>query len=221
MFDWLGQNHEDLKQYYSDGFQLEDSSFYGIANCKINSDKKVYETHRIKLKFFTDKFDKSLSLFKLHGSIDNIIPNTNESDNQIVRIKTNYSVTRYQREDIDPNTGDNNFKELMEDVKPDFLSGTTNKKRFYNSDPYYEKLFEHFKNNLLSSELLVVIGYGFKDERINDYLKNYFLKDNKPIFIIDPFIPDTISLKYKPFHIQKSVTEVTYQEYVEQILSKL
>ena len=215
-FDWLGQNHEDLKQYYSDGFQLEDSSFYGKAQCKIKSGNIVFEPHSVKLRYFTEKFDKPLSFFKLHGSIDNIIPNAIDSDNEILRIKTNYSVTRYQKK-----IGDHSFEELMEDVKPDFLSGTTNKIRFYNSDPYYKKLFEHFKINLLSSELLIVIGYGFQDDRINEFLETYFLSQGKNMIIIDPGkLKSDLFCKYNPLQIQKSIIDITYQEFLEQILLK-
>jgi homospermidine synthase len=83
-------------------------------------------------------------------------------------------------------------------------------------------LFKHFQKNLSDSELLVVIGYGFRDEEINNYLKKYFLTKNRPMIIIDPKEPPANFIdEYKSVYIPKSVIEVTHQEYFEKILNNL
>ena len=51
----------------------------------------------------------------------------------------------------------------------------------------FKKLFEEFKNNLKNAETLIIIGYGCKDEGINELIKDNFDYQHKQIFIIDAF----------------------------------
>jgi hypothetical protein len=222
-FDWLGNHHVDLFEHFADGYQLEGSPFYGTVSYDFNSgtDKKVHKTYYVKLERFIDKFDKPLALYKLHGSVFNIIVHTPQPNQQKIRLKDNYAVSQFLMETTDPITGEQKFINLSDEVSPDFLSGTTNKARFYTGDPYYNNLFKHFENNLSTSELLVVIGYGFKDPGINEYLENFFLSRGKHMVVIDPYKPNTDLLeKYNATYIPKGVTEVTYHEYLEQIPSE-
>jgi len=141
---------------------------------------------------------------------------------QKIRLKDNYAVSRFLMEITDPKTGEQKFESLLDEVAPDFLSGTTNKSRFYTGDPYYKNLFNHFEKNLLTSELLVVIGYGFQDPGINEYLEKHFLSRGKHMVVIDPYKPKTELIeKYKTTYIPKSVTQVTYQAYLKLIPTEL
>ena len=219
-FDWLGQSHSDLWEHFSDGYQLEGSPFYGTVSYdfNINTDKKVSKTYYVKLERFIDKFDKPLSFYKLHGSIFNTIVYKPQSYQQKIRLKDNYAVSSFLMEITDLKTGKQSFEKLWDEVEPDFLSGTTNKTRFYTSDPHYKNLFKHFENNLSKSDLLVVIGYGFQDSGINEYLEKYFLSRGKRMIVIDPNKPSIDLLeKYNATYIQKGVTQVTYQEYLDLI----
>lgn len=245
-FDWLGRNHSGLSEHFTDGYQLEGSPFYGTVHYNFNNgtNKEVHKYYHVKLNRFTDKFDKPLAFYKLHGSIDNevVYPGMRPEElrNKIhesiddykdasaylihqkeIRIKGHYGISEiFIETNID--TGEPELKKLMSKNSSDFLSGTTNKMKSYTEDSYYQKLLEHFKNNLLTSELLVVIGYGFKDPGINDYLKEYFLSKCNHMVVIDPVKPEAALLeKYHPTHIQKGITEVTDQEYLEKILSRL
>ncbi|RZT91034.1 SIR2-like protein [Ancylomarina subtilis] len=223
-FDWIGKNHSDLWQHFTDGYQLEGSPFYGTVSYDFNSgtDNKVHKTYYVKLERYTDKFDKPLSLFKLHGSIYNTIVYTPQPDQQRIRLKDNYAISQFYMETPDPKTGEPKLEYLLDEVSPDFLSGTTNKTRFYTRDPYYKNLFKHFENNLSESELLVVIGYGFNDGGINEYLEKYFLSRGKHMVIIDPYKPKSHLIeKYSATYIPKGVTQVTYQEYMELIPAEL
>ncbi|MDX1938822.1 MAG: hypothetical protein SFU21_16995, partial [Flavihumibacter sp.] len=47
-----------------------------------------------------------------------------------------------------------------------------------------------FKSNLLNSQQLLVIGYGFQDRAINEFLENHFLIFNKQLIVIDIKKPD-------------------------------
>lgn len=65
-FDWLGSHHSDLWQYFSDGFQLEGSPFYGTVSVDFNrnTDKpEIQKRYLVKLEYFTDKFDKQICYY--------------------------------------------------------------------------------------------------------------------------------------------------------------
>ena len=74
--------------------------------------------------------------------------------------------------------------------EPDYLTGTTEKIRQY-KQPFYENLFDHFMKNLLNSDQLIVVGYGFQDPGINDYLEKYFLTNKKQMIVIDIAKPNS------------------------------
>lgn len=219
-FDWLGQKHTYLWQHFTDGFQLENSPFYGTFNHVFNpsTDKEVNKTYYVKLERFVDKFDKPLSLFKLHGSISNTLIYTPGSKQEIVRLKDDYGIYQFYMEFQDEETGKYSFKHLWNEAAPDFLSGSTNKTRFYTGDPYYKKLFNYFKQNLLESEKLIVIGYGFKDNGINDYIENNFLVHGKTMIVIDPFKPQSeLFEKYNVSYINASVINAPYDDIVKML----
>jgi hypothetical protein len=223
-FDWLGHHHADLWQNFSDGFELAGSPFYGNVSYVFNqgTQNKVTKSYKIKLSRFVDKFDKPICLYKLHGSVFNTIVYTPHPDQKIIRLKDNYAVSRFEIEIYDEKKNEYRFEHLWDEVAPDFLSGTTAKTRHYTNDPYYKNLFEYFKENLQKSELLIVIGYGFQDPGINEYLENDFLISGKRMIVIDPYKPKTDLIeKYNSVLIQKSVTQVTYNEYIELLPEKL
>ena len=71
-------------------------------------------------------------------------------------------------------------------------------------------MFRKFRNNLVRAKALIVIGYGGKDEGINDYLLNFFDYQNKPCFFIDPGIRRnaqllTLANSMKATKIEKSI----------------
>jgi hypothetical protein len=174
----------------------------------------VHKNYYVKLERFVDKFDTPLSLFKLHGSIDNNIIYADGSRKE--RLKTNYGVTEYFQEVEDKENGGHTLPLLHSEIDPDFLSGTTNKIRYYTDDTYYVNLFQHFENNLLNSDKLIVIGYGFQDSGINTYLESHFLSKGKKMIVIDPYKPQTNLIdKYGATYIEKSIIDVTYADFEE------
>lgn len=219
-FDWLCQHHTDFWRYFADGFQLEGSPFYGKVSYDFRSGtpNAVYKTYYVKLEQFVNKFDKELCLFKLHGSIFNTLLYKSFPNQQIIRIKNSYAVSEFFEEIQEPKTGKFKFDLLHDETSPDFLSGTTNKTRYYTGDPYYANLFNHFEKNLSNSELLVVIGYGFQDPGINDYLERYYLSKGKRMIVLDPFKPSTNLIdKYDATYIRKGVSDLSYEEYLQLI----
>lgn len=218
-FDWLGRHHGDLWQHFSDGYELEGSPYYGTVsyNFNQNSNRPITKTYYVKLERFTNRFNKPLSFFKLHGSIWNTVVYPESNGGQEVRLKNNFKVSEYF-EEVQDESGEYHLLRLWDQVSPDFLSGTTNKTRYYKDNDYYITLFKHFQTNLSSSDFLIVVGYGFQDPGINEMLEEHFLAQGKKMIVIDPARPNSsLFLKHQDQiqHIPKGVTQVTYDEYME------
>lgn len=74
----------------------------------------------------------------------------------------------------------------------DFLTGTTSKIQRYNEPLLFRKLFKRFKKNLRQADKLIMIGYGCKDNGINEIIKEYFDYQHKPSFIVDKYAGDMV-----------------------------
>jgi len=219
-FDWLGKNHSLLLDYFSDGYQLAGSPFIGSLECEQNKGRNI--SYYIKLEQFVDKFDSSLALYKLHGSIDSKIVTCTNPVEKRAHLKNISLVSSILKEIKDDKTNEYKFVNLVDNVEPDFLSGITTKIKYYSNDVYYKNLFTHFENNLLESKLLVIIGYGFKDDGINEYLKKYYLSRNERMIVIDPKKPEIEWFeRYDIKYVPKGVTQLSYKEYLELIPSGL
>jgi hypothetical protein len=88
----------------------------------------------------------------------------------------------------DEKSGSYIFEGIHDQVEPDYLSGKSSKIRQYEDETYYKILFEEFEKNLNAAKILIVIGYGFMDSGINEYLQKYLLDLNKKMVVVDPFI---------------------------------
>ncbi len=208
LFDFLG-GKTSLWQSFADGFDLRGSRYYGEVSMDFNhGNERVYKTYVVKLQRFNNRFDKPLCLFKLHGSVNNLLVYTPQRE--YIRLKHDYGVSRFKIE-----TDDGTFERLHDEVAPDFLSGTTNKQRSYTRDPYYINLFKHFETNLTESEYLIVIGYSFQDPGINYYVENCFLQQGKKMIVIDVRRPTANILEKHDFtFVKKSIIDVSYDEFL-------
>jgi len=218
LFDYVGRHHSDLWQLYSDGFTLWGSPYYGSLFVDHNQGTRhqVKKSYQVKLEYFDDRFDKPLRYYKLHGSINNRIFYTD--DGEQVRVKNQYGVSRYSKEVFDAPSNTYQQGGVMDRVDPDFLSGTTTKILHYSGDSYYKKLFDHFQQNLQESSHLVVVGYGFRDSGVNQFLVDHFLKDGKKMIVVDPYYPEkTLIDKYQAVHIKKSVSEISTKQLLDQV----
>ncbi len=218
-FEWVGNSHPDFFSHFSDGFEYPGSPFYGTLYEKKNiGGIDIHKEYKVKLAYFSGRFNTPLSLYKLHGSIFNHIVYTD--DQKRVRVRKDYGVDRLFMEAKDLSTGNYSFVGVLDEVDPDFLSGSTNKMIYYSGDSFYKSLLDHFEKNLLASESLLVIGYGFNDQGINEYLEKYYLKQGKKMIIIDPGNPNPDFLNsYNAELIQQDINKVSY-EIFEQLLAK-
>ena len=83
--------------------------------------------------------------------------------------------------------------------------------------PYYDHLLSCFKSNLLNSEKLIVIGYGFQDQGINFFLNEHYLSLKKRMVIIDIRRPVAGILARYSDQIEfygEGVTGLTHEQYL-------
>lgn len=173
-----------------DGFEELGSPFYGEIHEK-------YERYKVRLKHFTNRFDKRFCLYKLHGSIDFY---WFQDGNELSLLKTKRKVSHLN---VLKEIRDENGLKYVDDrtsYYPDFLTGTSHKTKRYEMGGYYPKMFQHFARNLRDSRALIVIGYGFGDSRINDFVKKFARQDEKVLAIIDISQPNTEILELANVH---------------------
>ena len=204
-----------LSGNYSDGFDDAYSPYFAqVPNyyCGEDSKRKSY-TRKIRLRRYKGKFDKIFNYYKLHGSVDNYIASIRNGKFDL--IKSEYGIIKASvTKEISTLYGEYKNEVVILDVKSEILSGTTEKLRRYSDSIYFKDIHNKFINNLKNSKKLLVIGYGFKDSGINNYLQKYFLSNDKKLMVvIDVTKPqsDILSLNNVKF-IKKSVIDLDVEE---------
>jgi hypothetical protein len=136
------------------------------------------------------------------------------------RIKMPYGVDDVAKE-VPDEKGGFTYMRGMHKQFPDVLAGTTFKLQFY-EDEYYQTIHNHFRDNLVASDCLIVTGYGFKDKGINAIIEEYFLSANKQMLVIDPYpgglaIPTGGRVKI----IQSTINAVDFPLLLEEVTGSL
>ena len=170
----------------SDGFDEYGSEYYG----KLSLENRTYHC---RLERFTNRYNTPIRLFKLHGSID-YVPFYRTSKDGYMKLD------KYVKIKWGMSAGDllkSKNSKMKYDMSPfeyhsDFLTGTTSKIQRYDEPKLFKKLFTRFKKNLHNAEKLIIIGYGCKDEGINNIIKEHYDFRNKPIFIIDKYAEEAV-----------------------------
>jgi len=197
-------NHDLLLEYlfrssdidFSDGFALSNPGYY-------------YKKAGIKqnIKMFNNVFNKPVKILKLHGSI-NYFSSFDRS---------NYQMFQTNNSDMLDSKNDNIYTaigEMKPVTEPQFITGK-NSKRWYpvNISSYYTALFEKFQTLLQQSDSLVFIGYGFKDNYIQeDYLEQFFNLHKKVVVCGKDFSHEF--LKFKEYLcIAKYLEELTEDDF--------
>lgn len=169
----------EFKGSFSDGFSGQGSAYFG----NLTSRCKPFLDYQVRLRRFTNTFTSRINLYKLHGSIDQY--SINNLFDQFEVIKIPYGVERNSVfEERVSRTGQilNQSQDIL--IFPYFLSGTYEKIKYYSTNSYFLPLMEQFESNLGNSEVLIVIGYGFKDSKINEFISNNFSSNEKKLMII-------------------------------------
>ncbi|MBO7563097.1 MAG: hypothetical protein J6T04_09485 [Bacteroidales bacterium] len=168
----------------SDGFDEYSSDYYG----KLFSNNMTYHC---RLERYMGRYKTPIRLYKLHGSLD-YVPFYRQNKygylipENYVKIKWGIGASDIMKA---------RKSKIGYDFSPfeyhaDFLTGTTSKIQRYNEPLLFRKLFKKFKKNLRKAELLIIIGYGCKDERINEMIRNNFDFKHKQSFIVDAYAKD-------------------------------
>lgn len=155
---------------YCDGFSAEGSIL-------------KYETKF--LPTFQNKFETAgIRLIKLHGSIDTYIFEHGVEDSATLTRNGQYSYFKpggYQEKHhpvmVDTESGQI-VQHMNFDIIPKFITGK-NKKAFIEADYMYSKMYALYKQKISSGDDLLIIGYSFRDEHVNEELKK-FTADNGP-----------------------------------------
>lgn len=194
----------------SDGFEELGSPFYSKNNDGLT----------VRLRRFTNKFDTKFCLYKLHGSIDQYVYNFQNKEYWAVKVPFGVSSNDLMKE-YKNDAGILRYDKCWWNYYPDFLSGTTEKINSYSENHYYKPIFDHFINNLKNSSVLISIGYGLGDSKINEFIINNFLSDeSKILLIINPHKPNSVLFSFpnvKYYGENRGVQHIDLNE-IEKIL---
>ena len=117
-----------------------------------------------------------MRLYKLHGSIDQYQYMMSNSEEWIsVRIPRGVEL-----DSVRVWTGTEIIPLRSTQIWPSYLTGRKLKLRNYTTSPFSE-IWQHWRDNLTRSSHLIIIGYGFKDEGVNEAIQNHFI--DKPILV--------------------------------------
>jgi len=175
----------DLWNKFSDGFSEMGSPYFG----QVNIEDRIHRKYLIRLKRFVNNYDKPIRLYKLHGSVDTYAFNLAYPNPDNSRVKADYGVEDFIKE-VKTDEGKYEYQRGFRSIYPDFLSGTTEEIKHYNED-FYVDLFTHFDQNLTQSDKLIIIGYGFWDTEINNYIKLNYLNKGQIPTVINPSVPSS------------------------------
>ena len=172
--------HFHLESYFCDGFTNADTAYFG----NVSEEKQPLE-------YFANLYDKPIRLHKLHGSTSyyafykEIDPGSYNVGNIIKRPWGLDEFKLEYREGTKIFAGKTTRGMLS--MEADFLTGATAKVYRYESPIYYKPQFDNFEADLALTDHLTVIGYGFKDFRVNELIQSHINTDANCI-VVDPYI---------------------------------
>lgn len=172
----------------SDGFEELGSEYYG----KLSKDNRNY---MVRLQRYTGNYIGNLRLYKLHGSLDYELYYRNENGQLFPEtyLKSKYGIGNTDLfKEIRNKEGELTYENCWINYHPDFLTGTTSKIERYGEPLLFKVLFQLFKANLKSTEKLIIIGYGAKDEEVNRIILDNFDYKKKKSYIIDPYAGEKV-----------------------------
>jgi len=149
-----------------DGFEEAGSPYYG----------EVGNGTRRRLERFVDSFDHQMCLYKLHGSIDLYCYNFGNREFDMIKSPPHCGIWRLLKESVNK-YGERSYHDNRMEY-PVFLTGVKRKTRLYSHNLCFDKLFQRFDLNLSESDGLIICGYGFQDDGINQYLEGFIAREN-------------------------------------------
>jgi len=202
---------EFFKGELCDGFEELGSKYYGGL---YSNDRK----YMVRLSRYTGSYNKPFRLYKLHGSLDYELFYKSEGSilTSDVYIKKRFGIGHPDLyKEITNSRSELEYQNSWINYHPDFLTGTTSKIERYDEPLLFKKLFEHFKENLHHTDMLMIVGYGAKDTEINRLIFQYFEFHRNKLFIIDPYPGKSLvdfGLKLKAKFITKHLNDITIND---------
>lgn len=166
-----------------DGFEEMGSPYFGKLRTGLDS-------YMVRLARYTGIYPSNFRLYKLHGSVNYYPFYRDEGGVAIpeIYIKTKIGIgSNSLYKEFQDKGGELKYDNCWINYHSDFLSGTSSKIIRYREPLLFESLFKKFNENLNSSDQLIIVGYGCKDEEINRIILEYFDFKNKPSFMINPY----------------------------------
>ncbi|MCK6639416.1 MAG: SIR2 family protein [Bacteroidia bacterium] len=168
---------------YSDGFTREQQVLKADNGKPLN----VFQNH----------FDQPISIIKLHGSLDTykydcyleqpdsatVVPT-----GEYMYFKTMDYYEKQHPERYDPASGEK-VQSVHFEITPQFITGT-NKTQLIASDKMYSDLFNKMDHDIFRAESMLLIGYSYGDQHVNDRIKEAIAKGKlKRITNVNPGTP--------------------------------
>jgi SIR2-like domain len=180
---------------YSDGFSEEGTPYFGRIDFGYEFPPRFrqYPPYaHVRIPRYTGNYEGEVQLFKLHGSKNywsfGVDPTgTGAYEPGIVKMQPWISSNDLYRE-VEAD-GKIFTKRDFSNYFPLFLSGTTAKIEQYDDPVLFSKLLQKFSQNLAESDILVIIGYGFRDNGINARIESFLRDSSKKTIIISPYPP--------------------------------
>lgn len=164
---------------FSDGFSGDSLYYYQPSGSDVKKKVQVYKDAYL---------GDGIMLHKLHGSI-------NYFKSYLATGVIQSGLSEYRAVDVIKCNGtmggdmyiktDSGYKSCFA-LDPLFLSGTRSKIENYGG-LYINRQMQHFQEDILKSDILLVIGYGFADFKINEFILNN-LRQNTRVIVIDKYL---------------------------------
>lgn len=183
--DIITLNHDLLMEYlltnvisksYSDGFTKNQQIL------------KSFEGESLNL--FQNDFSDPINLIKLHGSIDTYRYAIANEKGSIVNPTGEYLY--FKTHDYDekqkpirhnPDNGEI-VQRFHWDIDPYFITGTR-KKEIISKPGIFKSLFMQFRIRLMKCRSLLIIGYSFNDDHVNEVIKQALLRSRDLVIVIN------------------------------------
>lgn len=165
-------NHDLLLENLCKAYGAKYSRGFTKQNSEIH-----YQDEGTPIAVFKCAFDKPIRIHKLHGSLDFYrFEHYVQGEKPYLEStgEYNYFTTTNYREKhfairVDPETG-KTLQDLNSDIIPKFITGT-DKTRIINNDLMYSVLFRRFENSIAEVDHVLISGYSYGDEHINNELQ--------------------------------------------------
>jgi len=148
---------DEMGWEYSSGFEIEPSNLYDDSNNKIP--------------IYTGKFDKRISMYKLHGSVDQYRYRYINSENSSLEYDYMKTDDYHAKHVATHRINSTVLQRFNADPVPKFLA-SRRKSDLINEDNMYSDLFNRFSERLQEAKTLVICGVSFlSDEHVIKHIE--------------------------------------------------